>query len=175
MKFQTVQFNLILAAGGMLLQAGCALPGPDPGSVKHPTQLHFHLEVNRDGTDKNHPVTVNRASPFSVNVQRDAFLTEYQIMEAAVVDDSYGGFFIRVQLNKQGTWLLEQFTTANKGKRVALFCQFDKNTRWLAAPVMDKRIADGKFSFTPDASREEADRIVLGLNELGEQVKKDEQ
>lgn len=174
MKFRTVQFNLILAAGGVLLLAGCASSGPSLASVKHPTTLHFHLEVNRDGTDRNYPVTVNRSSPFKVNVLRDAFLTESHIMEAAVVDDSFGGFFIRVQLNKQGTWLLERSTTANKGKRVALFTVFEKTTRWLAAPVMDKRIADGKFSFTADASREEADRIVLGLNELGKQVKKDE-
>ena len=174
MKFRTVQFNLILAAGGGLLLAGCASGGPRLASVKHPTTFHFHLEVNRDGTDKNNPVTVNRSSPFQVNVLRDPFLIETHIMEAAVVDDSFGGFFIRVQLNKQGTWLLEQYTTANKGKRVALFSIFEKTTRWLAAPVMDKRIADGKFSFTPDASREESDRIVLGLNELGKQVKKDE-
>ncbi|MBN2505180.1 MAG: hypothetical protein JXQ71_00655 [Verrucomicrobia bacterium] len=174
MKFRTAQFNLILAGAWVLCQAGCANLGPDVKRVKHPTLLRFHLEVNPDGTDRNEPVRVNRATPFAVNVVREPFVTENHIMEAAVVDDSYGGFFIRVQLNKQGTWLLEQYSTANKGKRVALFCQFGNTTRWLAAPLMESRVANGQFAFTPDASREEADRIVLGLNELGKQVKKDE-
>jgi preprotein translocase subunit SecD len=174
MKLRIGQFNLILAVAGALLLAGCSTGGPSLKRVKHPTLLQFHLEVNRDGTDRNYPVTVNRSSPFQVNVLREAFLIETHIMEAAVVNDAYGGFSIRVKLNKQGTWILEQYTTANKGKRVAIFTTFEKTTRWLGAPVMDKRIADGTFSFTPDASRQEADLIVLGLNELGKQVKEDE-
>ena len=40
--------------------------------------------------------------------------------------------------------------------------------RWLAAPRINKRIADGVLVFTPDATREEAEQIALGLNNLAQ-------
>ena len=43
---------------------------------------------------------------------------------------------------------------------------------WLAAPMTNKRISDGVLVFTPDASREEADRIVLGLNNVAKEAQK---
>ncbi len=174
MKCCTVQFNLILSLALIMVVAGCASPGPNGARVKDPTVLRFHLEVNPDGTGRNKPVSVNRSTPFMVNVNKEPFVTEYNVMDAAVVDDSLGGFFIHVQFNHQGTLLLEQYSTANKGKQIAIFTQFDDTARWLAAPVLKERIANGAFAFTPDASREEAERIVLGLNELGKQVRKDE-
>ena len=64
---------------------------------------------------------------------------------------------------------------AYHGKRFAIFCKFGehlKNERWLAAPVISRRIADGVLIFTPDATREEADEIVLGLNNVGREVEK---
>ena len=42
--------------------------------------------------------------------------------------------------------------------------------RWLAAPVIPSRIGNGVLTFTPDASREEADQIVLGLNNVAKKV-----
>jgi len=47
-----------------------------------------------------------------------------------------------------------------------------KNERWLAAPVISRRIPDGVLVFTPDASRAEADDIVLGLNNIAREVEK---
>ena len=38
--------------------------------------------------------------------------------------------------------------------------------RWLAAPRISQRIKDGVLVFTPDATREEAERIVRGLNNV---------
>ena len=38
--------------------------------------------------------------------------------------------------------------------------------RWLAAPMITRQIQDGIFVFTPDASREEAERIVRGVNNV---------
>jgi len=174
MKIQIRRFNFILLLTLGLVVSGCSSPGPKAKKVKEPTTLRFHLEVNRDGSDKSGPVTIGRSAPFGVNVQKEAFLTEFDITEARVVDDSMGGFSLRIQCNRRGTWLLEQYTTANKGRRAAIFCQFGTNAWWLAAPIMEKRIADGAFSFTPDASRVEADRIVRGLNQQGVDVKKDD-
>jgi hypothetical protein len=44
-------------------------------------------------------------------------------------------------------------------------------SRWLAAPIVRKRIGDGKLIFTPDATREECDTIVTGLNAVAKKVK----
>jgi hypothetical protein len=63
--------------------------------------------------------------------------------------------------------LLEQYTASNPGKRVAIFSQFGKKldqARWLAAPVIYRRISDGVLTFTPDTDLKEAEEIELGLN-----------
>jgi hypothetical protein len=44
--------------------------------------------------------------------------------------------------------------------------------RWLAAPLISHRMADGVLAFTPDLSRPEADQLVLGLNHVAELQKK---
>ena len=64
-------------------------------------------------------------------------------------------------------------------RRLAIAAQFGEKEvqmRWLAAPVIRKRVTDGILAFTPDASREETELIVRGLNnvavKLGNQPKK---
>jgi hypothetical protein len=44
--------------------------------------------------------------------------------------------------------------------------------RWLAAPLISHRIANGVLAFTPDCSREEADQLVQGLNEASKEAHK---
>ena len=118
--------------------------------------LRLHLEVNRDGTDRNEPVPIYRAKPMLINVEKKSFLDEGHVTKAAVIDDR-GSFVIQVQFDREGALLLEQYSTANRGRRVAIFSQF-REARWLAAPVLSHRIANGLFTFTPDATREEAEQ-----------------
>lgn len=134
------------------------------------TTLRLHLEVNADGTQHNEPVPIYRAKPILVNVEKKPFVDEGNMAKAEVID-VLGGFAIQIQFDRQGTWLLEQYSTANKDRHIAIFSQFGE-TRWLAAPVISQRIANGLFTFTPDATREEAERIVLGLNNVAREVKK---
>jgi hypothetical protein len=64
---------------------------------------------------------------------------------------------------------LEQFTAANPGRHLAIFGQWgDKLSagRWLAAPLISRRITKGTIIFTPDASREEALKLVTGLSNI---------
>jgi len=71
--------------------------------------------------------------------------------------------------------LLEQRSVDSRGQRFAIFCQFGpdlKESRWLAAPIVARRITDGVLVFTPDATRAEAEEIVLGLNNIARVVKK---
>ena len=72
-----------------------------------------------------------------------------------------------IQFDHQGTLLLEQYSTLNRGRKFAIFTQFGdklKESRWLAAPIISRRITDGLLMFTPDATREEAEQIARGLN-----------
>ena len=153
----------------LLATAGCE----SMGKKKEVSTLHFHLEVTPDGTDTNAPVPIYRAAPIFVNVQKQPFLNEGSIVKASVVD-VMGGFAIFVQFDRQGTWLLEQYSVANRGRRIAIMSQFGE-VRWLAAPVMTKPITDGTLVFTPDATHEEADRIVRGLTNVTKELQGKEQ
>ena len=57
--------------------------------------------------------------------------------------------------------------------RIGIWARYTE-ARWLAAPMITRRITNGLFVFTPDCSREEAERIVLGLNHVARQTHKDE-
>jgi len=137
---------------------------------KEASTIRFHLEVNEDASRRSSPVPVYRANPMNLNVQNSPFLSEAHVVKASVVD-AMGAFQIMIQFDRRGTWILEQYTTANKGKHIAIFSQFGQ-ARWLAAPEITKRIADGVLVFTPDATREESERIVLGLNNVAKVAQK---
>jgi len=170
MRIEVLWFNTYLWLA-LALSTGCVSdPAKRKPGKRDEASLRLHLEVNPDGSDRNAPVSIGRERPFQLNVEKAAFLTEFQIEKAAVVD-ALGGFSIAVQFNKQGTFLLEMHTTANKGKHLAISAEFGE-MRWLAAPLINQRIGDGRLVFTPDATRAEAERIVRGLNRVAEQVRK---
>ncbi len=167
MRIRECGFNFYLLA---MLLAAVALPGCKSfGGKKEASTLRLHLEVTSDGTDKNSPVPIYRESPVQVNVEKESFLNEGSVSKASVVD-VMGGFSIFIQFDRRGSWILEQYSVANKGRRVAIFSQFGGQARWLAAPILAKRISDGALVFTPDATREEADRIVRGLNNVAKKL-----
>lgn len=131
--------------------------------------IQLHLEMNPDGTDKIGPVTIGRSVPFQVVVDKTSFLSERQLLEALVVETE-GTFAIKLKFDQKGTWLLEQYTTAHKGKRAAIMARWEGQGRWLGAPRMEERVTDGTFQFTPDASREETDKLVEGLNRASKAI-----
>lgn len=137
---------------------------------KELSTFRMHIETNPDTTGRNAPVTIGRSEPFAVNIEKTPFITEYHVENASVLE-ALGGIQIMVQLNQQGTWLLEQYSTAAREKRAAIFSNWGE-PRWLAAPKFSRRVSDGVVVFTPDATREEADRIVRGVNNLVKEIKK---
>lgn len=78
-------------------------------------------------------------------------------------------YAIRIIFDSTGTILLDELTTSNKGRHIAIFCQFG-DIRWIAAPLITQKNLNGVFVFTPDATREEAERIVRGLNNVAKAV-----
>lgn len=168
-RFNTY-LNLALALG-LASVAGCASDKKEKKySKRDEASLRLHLEVNPDGSERSGPITVGRQAPFMVNVEKKAFLTEFNVARVELVD-TLGGWAMAVHYDQEGGWLLEQYTTANKGRRVAVAAEFGQ-LRWLAAPLITQRIGDGVLLFTPDASREEAERIISGVNRVAALVRK---
>jgi preprotein translocase subunit SecD len=173
MRRATTWFNpylgLCLALGVLV---GCQ--SPQSRSRKEISTLRVHLEVRPEPTGQTETVTLLRDNPITLTIEKSPFLTEVHVASAKLVE-AFGVPAIQVQLDRSGTWLLEQYTTAYRGRRMVIFSQFGEQpnqARWLAAPLIKQRIGDGFLVFTPDASREEAERIVRGLNNLVAQRKK---
>ena len=174
MKIRGNRFNLnLLGIVLLVLVSGCRTEEGRRARVL--STLRVHIEVNRDGTDRNREIPVYRETPVLVNIDAEPFVTEEEVSEARVVE-TVGGFAIRITFGRRGAYLLDNATARNRGKHYAVFCQFASvqdpavhQSRWLAAPLVTGRMADGVLMFTPDASREEAYEIILGLNNVAKQ------
>ncbi len=116
----------------------------------------------------------------TLRVDRQPFLQDINVLEAKVIDD-VGGFALSIQFDRKGTWILEQFSGAILGRRIAIFSPFGEapeytlnKGRWLGAIQVSKRITDGLLIFTPNTTREEAEEIALGLNNVAKKTHADE-
>lgn len=172
-------FNLYFLVAALLCSTGCQTDQSKKAEAgkkekdkdKIASTLRLHLEANLDGTERTRMVPVFRADPVMVGIITQPFLTEADVEQAAVIDVE-GGFQLQIQFRDgHGARLLEMTTTSFKGQRIAVFSQFGE-ARWIGAPVITRRIPDGIFRFTPDLSLEEANRLVLGLNNVARELKK---
>jgi len=168
------RFNIyLLSLLAVMLACGCRTAGD--GEEKLAAALRIHLEVTPDMMDFSRRVPVYRDKPVLINVDKAPFLTEVHVSEAKVVE-VLGGFDLQIQFNRRGTWVLEQYTTVHPGRHLVIFSQFGekmKQHRWLGAPAITRRISKGILTFTPDATREETELIVHGLNNVAEKVRKE--
>ncbi len=177
MMIRLQRFNLYLAMTvAVAAVCGCRTSSSSSSSEEKPKKLlstlRLYLETSRGGTQPNDSVPIYRKKPVMVTIEKVPFLTEGQVAEAQVVDVG-GDFALRIKFDHSGTTLFEEYTTANRGKRIAVFSQFGEhitNSRWLAAPSISRRVTDGVFTFTPDATRAEAEEIALGLNNVSKKV-----
>lgn len=164
------RFNIILGLL-ILLTPGCKTTEEKEKS-KEATFLRFHLETNPMGPRHTTTATVYRQNPVMLNIERDAVLDEGFMAKAEVVPaDQFGSFAIKITFDSTGTRRLDYITSSNKGGRFVINCRWTE-TRFLAAPLITHHIKNGIFVFTPDASREEAERIVVGLNNVIAKLKK---
>lgn len=134
--------------------------------------LRVHMEVTPDAMDFSSRIEVFRNHPIPLRVDKSPFLTEAFVSEAKIIGEG-DVFDIEITFVRRGSWLLEEYTTTNPGKHYAIFSEFGpgmKEHRWLAAPIIPKRISNGVITFTPDATREEAQQIVDGLNAVAKKV-----
>ena len=170
MKICWYRFNIYLAlALAAAAVCGCQTSG-ESKAKKLLSTLRLHLEASRDGTKaQRSPSRSIASSPFMVNVEKDAFPRRGECVWGQSCRCGRGlrsAHPVR-PCGHRHCW--SSTPPANRGKKIAVFCQFGeklKNVRWLAAPVISRRISDGVFIFTPDATREEAEEIALGLNNV---------
>jgi preprotein translocase subunit SecD len=173
MMLDRKRFNIYLVAAlTALLAWGCQ--SPETKKKKELASLRLYIETNPHALAHSQVIQILREAPFDVTVEQNPFLSEGNVAEAKVIN-AMGGYAISIQFNTEGKMLLEQYTSANQGRKVAVFSQWGKDMaqhRWLAAPAVNRRNSNGLFVFTPDASREEADEIVLGLNNVSKKMRK---
>lgn len=161
--------GLGLALVAILLVTGCESTssnnkGKKEKKGKEASTLRLYVEAVSDGGNKTAAVPIFRANPMPVTIDKVPILDEGNMVDSAVIE-AVGGFAIMVKFDFHGQLALESASTARRGSRLVVFSQWTES-RWLAAPVMANRITDGVISFTPDCTREEAERIVRGLNNV---------
>jgi hypothetical protein len=167
------RFNIYFVGGLLALVLagnGCKSSEEDKKS-KEAATLRFHLEVPQLPNGRSMPVEIFRASPFKLNVLSEPFLDEGDIERVIVVEEATGGFALQVKFNDHGRLVLQSTTVGHRSRRIAIYSTWTE-TRWLAAPVIERPYSDGMIVFTPDASREEAERIARGVNNLIAEAKK---
>ncbi len=169
MKIGFTPFNIYLLMAVVSLAAACASP-EERKHKKEASTLRVFVESNTDASARDRGVPVYRQSPIRVNINREPLLTEADLAVAEVVEMP-GGFAIRAQFNGHGALVLEGATVAHKGQHLVVQSSFGE-TRWLAAPIIKRRISNGELIFTPDATREESERIVRGVNNVIAKIKK---
>jgi hypothetical protein len=163
MNFYGRRFNLYLLLAALALAAGCAL---FHRQGKGEAALRIHIESGESLSGGTKTISVLRAAPVMVTILTEAILTEADIAAAALITTA-DGYAVQVKLDDSGSLTLEQFSATNPGKHLVIFGQWgDKleNGRWLAAPSINRLVTNGTLTFTPDASREEAEQLVKGLN-----------
>ena len=178
MMIRLTRFNVYL----LLTLAAAALCGCKTDESRRKdtfSTLKIQVEVNPEETKNSEVAAIGRHHPVLINVDPVPLLTQVHVKSAKVVDTP-GGFALTVEFGRKGVWLLEQFSVSNRGKRFGIFSKFVEPPghilnagRWLAAPRINQRIHDGVLTFTPDATREEAEEIARGLTNMGKKLGND--
>lgn len=152
--------------------AGCA-SGPAEMTAKSEAKdmsvMRLFTEL-RDDSMPGAKAVLPRSNPVEIAIDKTPFADERDVVRAQVLE-TLGGFGIRVELTSHGRMTLEAASVTRAGLRLVVFGQWtinDKETvvRWLAAPAMRRALRDGVIFFTPDCSRDEAERFVRGLNNV---------
>ena len=172
MNSYTRRFNLYLLAALLItsLACGCSTTDKKKKTSSKLGTLRVHVASQGNLPGRSQTVKVLRANPVEVTISGDPILSEGNVLHASVVD-THGGFAIKVKFDEDGTWTLEQNSAANPGGHFVIFGQWPGDTgRWLAAPLITGRIADGVLSFTPDCSYAEATNLVASVNYSAQKI-----
>jgi preprotein translocase subunit SecD len=161
--------NLLLAlalfAAGA---AGCA-SSDKKEKAKYLKHVRVHVETRHDIPERSMPAELSNGMRYMV--ERLPILNENHVSGAAILD-SQGGYQVELRFDDMGTRILESYTSAAAGRHLAIMADIDGEGRWVAAPLIRRRIANGVLAFSPAASREDMERLVQGLNREVERRRK---
>ena len=172
MRVYTFRFNLILWLVTLPLLGGCASWGHKDDLVSA-VRIHMAAPADTAGphNEMEETVSVLRSDPVQITIDKQPILTEENLVAAKMISTP-GAPAIELRFDENGTWILEQYSSANPGGHFVIFGQWGKDlkdSRWLAAPLISRRINDGILSFTPDMSHDEATNFILGLKNVVKQ------
>lgn len=171
MKVYTPRFNLFLALALMpAILCGCATWFKHDKPIAA-LRVHIELSPAAAASPMAQTVSVLRADPVQVTIDRTPILTEANLVAVRLIKTPEAPA-IEVRFDENGAWILEEYSASNPGRHFAIYGQWGqklKDGRWLAAPLITHRISDGILSFTPDMSREEAGQFILGLSNVVKQ------
>jgi len=171
---------LQLVLAGMLLAMGCAST-PDEKQLKKDKKDVAQLRVYREAADFQgraaelgslgvSKATIGRSEPFVMGVLKDAVLDERDVKSARVLDQPDGSFSIGIEFTTHGGLVLQMNSLAVQGQHLAVAARWSDGTnvigRFIAAPLIRRQLDKGAMVFTPDMSRDEANRFVRGLNNV---------
>ena len=173
MKCVSTVFNGFLALALFAVTTGC-LTTEERKRLREFSSLRIHVEADRGSADRNSAIAVHRAHPVYLNIDREPVLDERYVVAATLIEQPGDLFAIEIKFDRRGSWILERTTVMNRGKHLAVFSDFGDQARWLGAPEMIAKNSSGRLVFTPDATREEANRIVRGLNNVAKRLEQQE-
>ena len=175
MKVYALGFNIYLGFFvALVLAIGSQTVKSSDSDTKKVSALRIHLESKAGPGNTTQTVSVIRGDPVNVTILSGPFLTEADIIASRVLDTT-AGFAVELKFSSSGTLILEQYSASSPGKHMVIFGQWGEKGsegRWLAAPLITHRITDGIISFTPDMDRDDAYRLVLGLNNVSKKIEK---
>lgn len=138
---------------------------------KEAAAIQIFLESVNPAAEKR-SITIGERTQSQVNVALTPFADTADLESASIVDvDEMGGFGIRLNFNDHGKLVLDTVTGSSRGLRMPVSVVYTQ-VRWLGAPRINRRITDGTLVFTPDCTREEAERIVRGLTNVIKKLSK---
>jgi hypothetical protein len=199
MKSPPRPFNIYLCSVLVIVAAGChALHLDSLDMKKEYSTLRVYLESANGSSSGGSTVLVTR-DKIPMVVDPEPFLTEEDLAKATLVDNPDGTYAIRVQFNDHGTLVLDMQTTSSRGRNLVIYSQWPprgwkeptnqkeadtakaaeadptkpRMKGWLSAVLIRRGITGGSFQFTPDATHEESERIVRGLNNMVKMANKD--
>ena len=173
MKSRPCVFNGFLAFVLIVFVASCAT-SEESKRKKEISTLRIHIEADPGDADRSSAISVHRSSPMLLNIDREAVLDESEVVVAKVIGQSNELFAVEIEFTRRGGWILKRTTVAGRGKHLAIFSEFGDQARWLAAPLVTAKNSGGRLVFTPDATYQEAERFVHGLNNWAHQRERKE-
>ncbi len=176
MKISLLRFNIILLLLCCIVPVGCQTTKKDDKTAaikkkykKEKVMLQFHLAGRPSAGGRNIRLSNNNVQ---VSVDANPFLDFRSIEGAQLIEDQYG-YAIQVQFNSHGAFVLDTVTTEHRGKSIAIGATQPKvEQTWLAAPAIQERNSSGFLTFTPDVTRDEAERIVYGVRNVVKEMKR---